>query len=424
MADTPAALLDRALAEALAAVAPDRCLPPHVPPPPVGGRTLIVAAGKAAAGMAAAWASRCRCPVEGLVVVPRGQSAVLHLAHRAIPGLAVLEAGHPVPDAGSELAGRRALELAAAAGPADRFVFLVSGGASALLAVPAPGLTLADKQAVTAQLLASGAPIADINAVRRRLSAVKGGRLAAACGAGEMRVLAISDVPGDDLADIGSGPMSPPPVAEDAREILARHGCAGTATTRALLGGGGPPGPGRDDPAFGRVTARVIARGADAVAAAAAVVGAAGYGPVLLPEARGAAIDVAADHAGQVRALRAAGGRHALISGGETTVQVRHPGGRGGRNTAYLLALALALGPEAGVHGLAADTDGIDGTGPHAGARLAPDALARARAAGLDPAALLAADRSADCFGAFGDLLVTGPTGTNVSDLRILLVGA
>ncbi len=380
----------------------------------------MLGAGKAAARMAATLAAHHEAhhlgPLSGAVVTRYGHG--LKPGEDA-PGIAILEAGHPVPDAASVVAGSHILQLARDCQPADRCIVLLSGGASALLVQPVTGVTLADKQGITRSLLASGASITQINTVRRKLSAIKGGGLARQIRAGEILLLAISDVPGDVLADIGSGPLSPDPATRaDALAILARFGILlPPAVVQALdVGEEGPP------VSVPRVTARVVASSATTVAAAARAAAAAGWQAVILPDVTGPARVAAQVHAGLIRDFRARRQRTVLISGGETTVSVTHPDGRGGRNGEYLLALALALGNESGVHALAADTDGLDGTGDNAGALLTPDTLQRAIAAGQDAAAQLAAQRSYDFFAGLGDLLVTGPTRTNVNDLRMALI--
>jgi len=372
--------------------------------------------------MAEAFARAYAGPVSGVVVTRRGHGLP---AGHAVPGIEVLEASHPVPDATSVAAAARIRAALAGLGPGDRVVALLSGGGSALLAEPAPGLTLADKQAVTRALLASGAPIAAINCVRRKLSGVKGGRLARVAAPASVLLLVVSDVPGDDVADVASGPFSPDATTlADARAVLARHGVDPGVRVRRFLDEPAHETPKPGDPVFDAVSVRTCARSADALAAAAAVLRSAGREPLLLDDrVDRPARELAAEHAALVR-RHAAGGRPvALLTGGETTVRVADPAGRGGRNTEYLLALALALGPRAGTWALAADTDGIDGTQDNAGAVLTPDALARAAALGLDAGALLAGSRAWDFFAGLGDLLVTGPTGTNVNDVRVVLAG-
>lgn len=407
----------------VAAVDPARCLPAHLPLRPPAGRTLVGGAGKAAASMALSlyrgFLDRGIAPPAGLVVTRYG--------HGLRPGettgaIEVIEAGHPVPDEASVRAGTRMLDLVRSARVVDRCIFLLSGGASALLVQPAPGLSLAVKQRVTRALLAAGAPVSEMNTVRRALSAIKGGGLARACRAGEILLLAISDVQGDRLEDIGSGPFTPDSGAPAAAaHILHRHDIepelAAWLARRAA-----PAGAPQAGPAAAPVRAQIIARSRDALTAVASAAAAAGYEPRMLPDVHGPARDAALAHAAVIRAIGDRGQRAALISGGETTVQVSSAAGRGGRNGEYLLALALALGPRHGVHALAADTDGIDGSGDNAGALIAPDTLGRAAAAGRDAAADLAAQCSRDFFAALGDLVVTGPTRTNVNDLRITLL--
>ena len=407
----------------LAAADSAHCLPPFLPTTRPTGRTLVLGAGKASARMAATLVAHHNTfnlgTLSGTVVTRYGHG--LRPGEEA-PGIEILEAGHPVPDAASVAAGSRIMELAAGGGPADRCIVLLSGGASALLVQPVTGIVLADKQSVTRRLLASGASIAEINTVRRKLSSIKGGGLARQIRAGEILLFAISDVPGDSIATIGSGPLSPDPAAlADAREIVARYGIPlAPAVTRAL---GERKPSAREAPAtFPSVAARVVANSATAVGAVARAAEAAGWSAHVLAEVLGPAREAAQAHARLILDLRARQQRIALISGGETTVNVSHPEARGGRNGEYLLALALALGPAAGVYALAADTDGQDGTGDNAGAQLTPDSLKRAAELGLDPAGHLARQRSYDFFSALGDLEVTGPTRTNVNDLRIALI--
>ncbi len=412
-------LLIRLFRAAVGAAAPANCLPAHLPTTRPTGGTVVIGAGKAAAAMAATLAAHHAAhglgPLRGVVVTRYGHGL---LAGEQAPGIQVLEAGHPVPDAASLAAGARVLEVARSCQPEDRCIVLLSGGASALLVQPVSGLTLADKQAVTRRLLASGATIAEVNTVRRKLSALKGGGLARQIRAREILLLAISDVPGDVLADIGSGPLSPDPATgADALAVLERHGIPLAPAVASALAR-------RDDarattPA---VTGRIVASSASAVAAAARAAEAAGWPARVLPEVSVPAHDAARTHAELVVALRSRGERAAILSGGETTVSVVNADGRGGRNGEYLIGFALALGKGAGVYALAADTDGIDGTGDNAGALLTPDSLRRAAGLRLDPAAHLAAHRSHAFFAALDDLLVTGPTRTNVNDLRIQLV--
>ena len=413
-------LLTRLFHAGLAAADPAHCLPAFLPTNPPAGRTLVLGAGKAAARMAATLAadhhSRHLGPLCGAVVTRYGHG--LEPGEQAA-GIEILEAGHPVPDAASVAAGARILQLARDCRPTDRCIVLLSGGASALLVQPVRGVTLADKQHVTRSLLASGAGIHEINTVRRKLSAIKGGGLARHLRAGEILLLAISDVPGDALADIGSGPLSPDPATRaQARAILARFRIPLTPGVAQAL----EEAEEGASASVASVTGRIIANSATAVAAAARAAAAEGWPTLILPDVAGPARDAAQVHAGLILDLKARRQRTVVLSGGETTVTVTHPDGRGGRNGEYLLALALGLGDEGGVHALAADTDGIDGTGDNAGALLTPDTLRRAAAAGLDAAIALAAQRSYAFFAGLGDLLITGPTRTNVNDLRIALI--
>ncbi len=406
------AALVAAFDTAVAAADPMRILAKHLPPKP-RGRCVVVGAGKAAPGMAAALeAAWPDVPLEGAVVTRHGQGAVL-------PRIAVLEASHPVPDAASEVAARRMLDLVRGLGPDDLVLALISGGGSALLSLPAPGLTLADKQEINRQLLLSGATIGEMNAVRRHFSAIKGGRLAEAAGSAQLVTLALSDVPGDDPAIIASGPTVPDPSSwEDVRAIAIRRGLH-----LPYLGGAETPKPG----AF-PVDIRLIATPALALAAAAATAREHGATPLILGDAiEGEARELGTVLAGIATSARLHGHPATapcmLLSGGETTVTIgAGPAGRGGRNMECLLALTIGLGGQPGIWALAADTDGIDGTEDAAGAIAGPGTLDRARAAGLDAVTTLAYHDSYSLFDALGDLVRTGPTGTNVNDFRAILI--
>ena len=413
---------------ALAAADPVRSLAGHLPAP-APGRTVVVGAGKAAAAMARAFEAAWSGPLEGLVVTRRGH---------AVPceRIAVVEAGHPVPDAAGEAAARKILDFAQGLGAADQMICLMSGGASALLALPAPGLTLADKQAVTRALLRSGATIGEINCVRKHLSAIKGGRLAAAAAPASVVTLAISDVPGDDPAVIGSGPTVPDPTTfADACGVLARYGIDQPAAVVAHLAAAADETPKPGDPIFRRARYELIASPRQALAAAAEAALARGVTPIVLSDRiEGEARDVARVHAAIAQQLRAGHFRVGgdivrppgiLLSGGETTVTVRGPG-RGGRNVEFLLGFAAALAKDpagaAGIAALACDTDGIDGTEDNAGAIVYPDTIGRAVARGLAITAALAQNDGYGFFAALGDLVVTGPTLTNVNDFRAIIV--
>ena len=412
MSAEPRALLRRLLDAALASAQPAHCLPPHLPAAPAG-RTVVVGAGKAAATMAQAVEDHWDGALEGLVVTRYGHS----VPTRAIE---VVEAAHPVPDAGGRAAAARILAEAEALGADDLALCLISGGGSALLTLPAPGLALGDKQAVTGALLRSGAAIGEINCVRKHLSAIKGGRLGAACHPARVVSLLISDVPGDDPAVIGSGPTVPDPTSfADAGAVLRKYGIDGPAAVIRHLEQGREETPKQGDPRLAGAETRIVATPAMALAAAADAARKAGYAPVVLGDAlEGEARALAQDHAALARA--AAPGT-VLLSGGEATVTVTGPG-RGGPNAEYALALALALDGAPGIFATACDSDGIDGTEDNAGALVTPDTSARARAAGEDAAARLAANDAYAFFAALGDLVMTGPTLTNVNDFRAILV--
>jgi hydroxypyruvate reductase len=415
--EDPKAFLRALFDAAVDAADPMRRVPAFLPKRPAG-RLLVVGGGKASARMAeaveAAW-GRC----DGLVVTRYGHA-------RPCLGIEIVEAAHPVPDAAGVAATRRMLEMVRLAGEGDTVLALISGGGSALLCAPARGLTLADKQALVRRLLASGAPIGEINAVRKQLSAVKGGRLAAAAWPARTLALMISDVPGDDPADIASGPtVGDTGTAERALAILRRRGIELPPAVSAFLAKGGMPVL-PDDPRLGRTQNVVIAAPVQSLEAAAERARNAGAIPVILGDAiEGEAREVAAMHVAE--ALRRHEARRpgepplVLLSGGEVTV-TGSGSGVGGPNAEYVLAAALALDGRPGVHVIAGDTDGVDGAAEIAGAIARPDTLARARAAGLDAGRALAEHDSHGFFAALGDGVVTGPTLTNVNDFRAVLV--
>jgi hydroxypyruvate reductase len=408
----PAAFLRSLFDTAVAAASPDICVPPHLPTPPKG-RTVVVGAGKAAAAMARAVEAHWRGPLDGLVVTRYGHS--VPTGH-----IAVVEAGHPMPDEAGTVAAQRILELVQGLGPDDLVLALISGGGSALLSLPAPGIALADKQAVSKALLKSGAPISEINCVRKHLSAIKGGRLALAAHSARLVSLIVSDVPGDDPATVASGPTVPDATSlAEARGILAKYGIVPPAAVAAHLDRPESETPKPGDRRFAHVENRVIATAKGALEAAAQAARQAGITPILLGDAiEGEARIVAAQHARLAVSQREP---CVLISGGETSVTVRGSG-RGGRNAEYLLALAIALNGHPGIHAIACDTDGIDGTEDNAGALLAPDSLARAMALSLDAQAMLENNDGYGFFSALGNLVITGPTRTNVNDFRALSV--
>jgi glycerate 2-kinase len=405
---------------AVAAAQPEHCLPPHLPPPPKG-RTIVVGCGKAAAAMARAVEAHWQGPLSGLVVTRYGHKLPTQK-------IEVVEASHPVPDAAGEAAAQRMLALVQGLGPDDLVLCLISGGGSALLSLPAPGLTLGDKQNVVRALLRSGADIHEMNCVRKHLSAIKGGRLALACAGTPLLTLAISDVPGDDPSVIASGPtVADPTRFADAREILARYGVAASpAVAKRLQAGAAEETPKPGDPRLAAARYVLIATPQQSLEAAAMLARQAGVEPVILGDAlEGEAREVGRAFAGIATQVlqhgQPAPPPALLLSGGETTVTVRGAG-HGGPNTEFLLGLALGLAGRAGIHALAADTDGIDGTEDNAGAVIDPSTLARARTAGLDARKSLAENDAYGFFAGLGDLLVTGPTQTNVNDFRAILI--
>ena len=414
---TPRQVMLRMFEAAIAAASPEVCLPPHLPPRPQG-RVLVVGAGKAAASMAKVVEDHMEGPLDGLVVTRYGHGVPL-------ARIEVVEAGHPLPDEAGTDAARRILEKVQGLRADDMVLFLASGGASALLALPAPGITLEEKRAVTSALLRSGASIHEINTVRKHLSAIKGGRLAAAAAPARVVTLAISDVPGDNLSVIGSGPCVPDPTTfAQARRVLELHGITPPEAVARLLADAIDETPKLGE--LSHATASVVATPRDALDAAAMVAIGHGWLPLCLgDEIEGEAREVARALAGIARSVD----RHqqpvpppaVILSGGETTVTVKGTG-RGGRNAEFLLSLAIALDGAHGIHAIACDTDGIDGSEDNAGAIITPDILARARELGLDAKAMLADNDAYGFFEALGDLVMTGPTRTNVNDFRAILV--
>jgi hydroxypyruvate reductase len=404
---------------AVAAADPASCVPRHLPPP-TRGRTVVIGAGKAAAAMARAVEDHWPGELSGLVVTRYGHGVPCRR-------IEVVEAAHPVPDEAGRDAAARMLAAVQGLTSDDRVLVLVSGGGSALLALPHEGITLADKQQVNRALLKSGAGIGEMNCVRKHLSAIKGGRLAAAAYPARLLTLVISDVPGDDPAVVASGPTVPDPTTcADALAILDKYRIAVPPTVEALLRSGIGETPKPDDLRFAHCETRVIATAQASLAAAAAAARVAGVEPLILGDAiEGEAREVAKAMAGMAKSCvqHAAPARPpcVLLSGGETTVTVKGRG-RGGRNAEFLLALAVALEGAAGIHALAGDTDGIDGTEDNAGALLTDDTLARARAAGIDAKARLADNDGYGFFSALNDLVVTGPTRTNVNDFRAIFI--
>lgn len=415
-------LLMQMFQAAVRAADPATCIPRALPEPPKG-RTVVVGAGKASAAMARALERAWSGPLEGLVVTRYGH---------AVPceRIRIVEAAHPVPDAAGLAAAEGILQTVQGLTPDDLVIALISGGGSSLLTLPAPGLTLADKQAVNRALLQSGANIREMNCVRKHLSAIKGGRLAAAAAPARVVTLTISDVPGDDPSVVASGPTVPDATTRaEALATLNRYGIDNEAALRRLEDPASET-PKGGDPAFSRAETHLIAAPMMSLRAAAAVAHEAGYRTLLLGDAiEGEAREVGIVHAGIVRSVLSqsepAAAPLIILSGGETTVTVRGEGrstGKGGRNTEFLLGLALALQGQEGVAALACDTDGIDGSEHNAGAALFPDTLDRIRARGLDARALLDRNQAFTAFEAADDLVVTGPTLTNVNDFRAILI--
>lgn len=416
----PRQLLLAMYASAISAVSAETCLPAFLPKPSSKGRTLVIGAGKGAAAMAKTVEDHWQGEFSGLVVTRYGHGA-------DCKRIEVVEAAHPVPDAAGRHAAERMMQMVQGLSEDDLVLCLISGGGSALLALPAEGITLEQKQAINKALLKSGAAISEMNCVRKHLSAIKGGRLALACTPARVVTLLISDVPGDDPGIIASGPTLPDPTtSEQALAILRKYGIEVAANVERHLqsGAGETPKPG--DPRFARNAHHVIATARQALEAAAAVARAAGVTPYILSdEIEGEARDVGMVHAAIARQIALHGQPFQkpcmLISGGETTVTVRG-NGRGGRNAEFLLSLAATLGGHPGIHAIACDTDGIDGSEDNAGAVYQPDSMARAEQHGLRARAMLDNNDGYGFFSALGDLVVSGPTRTNVNDFRAVLV--
>jgi glycerate 2-kinase len=404
---------------AVASGDPQHCVPRYLPPKP-RGKTVVVGAGKAAAGMAKAVEASWDGPVSGLVVCPHGCGVPTCQVE-------VVEASHPLPDEAGTRAAQRMLSLVQGLSENDLVLALISGGGSALLTLPAPALELEDKQAVTQKLLKSGATIAEINCVRKHLSAIKGGRLAAAAWPARVHALAISDVPGDDPSVIASGPtVADPTTSADALAVIERYGIAISDAIRQWLSDAASETPKPGDVRLSRSTFQFVSRPVDALYAAADAARAVGVRALIL----GDSIEGEAREVGRVMAgiaLSAASSRVpveppcVLLSGGETTVTVRGTGS-GGRNREFALSLAIALAGRYDICAIACDTDGIDGAADAAGAIVVPDTILRAHQKGLDPQRALAANDAGGLFGRLGDQVVTGPTGTNLNDFRAIYV--
>ncbi|MDP5238778.1 glycerate kinase [Uliginosibacterium sp. 31-16] len=414
-------LLENMFKAAIAVAQPSACLPPFLPPKP-RGRLIVIGAGKASAEMARVVETHWSGALSGLVVTRYGH---------AVPceQIEIVEAAHPVPDAAGLDAAQRILKRVEGLSADDTVLCLISGGGSALLPLPLPGITLADKQALNRALLKSGASIREMNCVRRHLSAIKGGRLAAACHPARVVTLLISDVPGDDPCDIASGPtVGDASTCSDALAIVRRYGIELPPAVREVLESGRGESVKPDDPRLATCSTHLITTPRMALQAAAEVARSAGILPLIIGDSlEGEARETGKTIAGIVRSVSLHGEPFrapcVLLSGGETTVTVRG-NGRGGRNVEFLLALGIALDHLPGVWALSGDTDGVDGQEEIAGAVLTPDSLARAWALGLHPREALDNNDAHSFFGALGDAVVTGPTLTNVNDFRAILIEA
>lgn len=415
----PLVLLRQMFDAAIASAQPALCIPPHLPAPP-RGRLIVVGAGKASAAMAQVVERHWPGPLSGLVVTRYGY---------AVPceRIDIVEAAHPVPDAAGMQAAERMLERVGALREEDLVLCLFSGGGSALLPLPAAGLTLEHKQSVNRALLASGATISEMNCVRRHLSAIKGGRLAAACYPAHVLTLLISDVPGDRPIDIASGPtVADPTTCADALAIIRRYEIELPPAVHDVLQSGRGESVKPGDIRLAHSKMHIVATPQMALEAAAREAEKAGIAPYIIGDAiEGEARDVGKVFAGMALQVAQRGQPFAapcvLLSGGETTVTVRGSG-RGGRNVEYLLSLAIGLDGHAGIHALAGDTDGVDGQEEIAGACIGPDSLARAWALGIRPRDILADNDAHSFFTALGDSVITGPTLTNVNDFRAILI--
>ena len=416
----PLDLLHAMFDAATAAALPDKCVAAHLPPHPKG-RTVVVGAGKAAAAMARAVEQAWNGPLEGLVVTRYGHSV-------PTDSIEVVEASHPVPDAAGVEASRRILATVRGLSEDDLVLCLISGGGSALLSLPADGLTLEDKQVVTNELLRCGATITEINCVRKHLSAIKGGRLAIACHPAKVVALIISDVPGDDLSSIASGvTVVDPSTYDDALAVIDKYKIDVPTAVRSLLKSKPDETPKPGDARFDDVQNRLIATPRMSLQAAAEVARQAGYTPQILSDCvEGESRDVAVEQGDLAKQVLSHGQPMnppaVILSGGETTVTIRGAGGRGGPNSEFLLSLAICLDGQTGIHAIACDTDGIDGSEDNAGAVIGPDTLARASGQGLDAEAYLMGNDAYGFFEALDDLVISGPTLTNVNDFRAILI--
>lgn len=414
------ALLTRMFDVGLSAVSAELCLPPHIPAEP-RGRRLILGVGKAAAAMVRVAMRDAKPGTEAIVLTRYGHG----YDKTDMPAkVTMFEAGHPLPDEQSVEAARYIMGRVEALGEGDQLLALISGGGSALLALPVEGVSLADKKSLTRELLLCGASISQINCVRQHLSKIKGGRLAMVAHPAKVVTLAFSDIPGDDPALIASGPtVADRTKLADARRVLELHKIAVPDNIASALTNPKNETPVAASPGLSDALTKVVARGRMALEAAGSLAASQGYTPVYLgDDLEGDATELGIVHAALALHHAQIGGRWALLSGGETTVHVRNADGRGGRNTEYLLGLAFALNGAAGISAIACDTDGIDGTESNAGAMIDPTTLARAKKLGLSPGDALHRNFTYDFFERLGDLVMTGPTRTNVNDFRVILV--
>jgi len=413
--------LERLFATAVARVHPSSCLSGHLPTDPVKGRTILLAAGKAAAAMGKLAVEELSGQVSGLVVTRHG-----HLAAHMPPCLEVIEAGHPIPDVMSEKVACRMMALARAATDEDRVIMLVSGGASALLSAPVDEISFEEKQKVTKFLLHCGASISEINIVRRHLSKIKGGRLAQLAAPARIYTFLISDVPGDQPRDIASGPtVADETSLRDAQDVLEKYGWQDGGNILKALKNPRNESLFPENSLFENTSTKIVARAKDALEAAAHMAGKEGWQTIILgDDLEGLAHELGREHAGLARSYKKKGGRWAIISGGETTVEVKNPHGKGGRNLEYLAGLAIGLDGEAGISALACDTDGIDGTEDVAGAMIGDDFMEKCRAQKMSPAEFLIENNTYGLFKQLGAFVKTGPTLTNVNDFRVILVEA
>ena len=420
MSDIQIALMNKMFGAAVEAAMPRTCVPPYLPTPPAGGKLVVVGAGKASAAMAKAVEENWDGPLEGLVVTRYDYGV-------ACEHIEIVEAAHPVPDNAGLDAAARIMEIARGLGEDDVMLCLISGGGSALRTMPADGMTLEDKQNVNNALLKSGATISEMNCVRKHLSGIKGGRLAVAAHPARLVSLLISDVPGDDPSVIASGPTVPDDTTySDAMDILEKHGIMPNNNVADILMAAADETPKTGDPRLAGNETELVALPKASLEAARVIAEEAGYTTLMLgDDLEGEAKEVAREHAALALKIKQSGDSSstpcAIISGGETTVIVRGPG-RGGRNSEYMLAMAQALDGTEGICAMACDTDGIDGTEDNAGALITPTTLRRAAQAGQSPESALEKNDSYGFFEQIGDLVVCGPTFTNVNDFRVILI--